>query len=74
MGRACELAEPVNGLICKKNSRAPVLGLFRTVQVARAAETGRTRTPSAANPSRRRHPLLSSGEELNHLPVTYRWR
>jgi hypothetical protein len=74
MGRACELAESVNGLARKKISRAPILGPFRMVQVpARAAGTGRTRTPSAANPSRR-HPLLSSGEELNHLPATYRWR
>jgi hypothetical protein len=75
MGRACELAEPVNGLARKKISRAPILGLFRMVQVpARAVETGRTRTPSTGNPSRRRHPLLSSGEELNHLSATDRWR
>jgi hypothetical protein len=57
MGRVCELAEPVNGLARIKISRAPVLGPVRTVQVpARAAETGRTRIPSAANPSRRHHP------------------
>jgi hypothetical protein len=75
MGRACELAEPVKGLARKKNLRAPVLGPFRTVQVpARAAETGRTRIPSTANPSHRRQPLLSSGEELNHLSATDRWR
>jgi hypothetical protein len=70
MGRACEVAEPVNGLARKKISRAPILGPFRTVKVlARAAETGRTHTPSARNPSHR-HPLLSSGEELNHLLAT----
>jgi hypothetical protein len=53
----CELAEPVNGLARIKISRAPVLGPARMVQVlAQAEETGRTRAPSAANPSRRRHP------------------
>jgi hypothetical protein len=75
MGRACELAELVNGLARKKISRAPVLGPLRTVQVpARTAKTGRTRTPSVVNHSRRHHTLLSSGEELNHLLATDRWR
>jgi hypothetical protein len=55
MGHVCELAEPVKGLAHKKISWAPVLGPFWMVQVpAQAAETGRTRTPSATNPSRRR--------------------
>jgi hypothetical protein len=49
MGRTFELSEPVNGLARIKISRAPALGPARTVQVpARAAETGRTRIPSAA--------------------------
>jgi hypothetical protein len=75
IGRVCELSEPVNGLARIKFSRAPALGLVRTVQVpARPAETGRTRISSTANPSRRRHPLRSSGEKLAREPGRDRWR
>jgi hypothetical protein len=67
MGRVFEISELVNGLARIKISRAPALGPARTVQVpARAAEMGRTCIPSAANLSRHRHPLRSSGEQLAH--------
>jgi hypothetical protein len=74
MGHVCELAEPKNGLACINISRAPLLGPVRTVQVpAWAAEMGRTRIPSVANPSRR-HPLHSSGEQLAHEPAIDWWQ